>query len=129
MRTETNRFLLKDKDGNFDLVSFDEIVYIESMQNYCKIFTQEKRYVEKISLNKINEITQGKFFRCHKQFLVNIDYLKNIKLLYNESDDKILSVKILNVEIQFSRRQTVEFLNKYSFENVTKQQNKTNFHT
>lgn len=61
-------------------VDINKITYIE-VQNKCMtIHTLDKNYEVKMSLDNVEkELEKYNFFRCHKSFLVNVDYIENIK--------------------------------------------------
>jgi DNA-binding LytR/AlgR family response regulator len=73
---------LKIKDKKFQLggVNLSEILYLESKENYCYIYTKEKKLVEKISLRKIllNKL-DFRFKRIHHKFAINSEYLEKVE--------------------------------------------------
>ncbi|EPZ53356.1 lytTr DNA-binding domain protein [[Clostridium] sordellii ATCC 9714] len=57
-----------------------DITYIEIQRKDMSIHTENKVYETKMTMDKIEEELQNhNFYRCHKSFLVNIDYVENIK--------------------------------------------------
>lgn len=63
------------------LVVFEDIVYIESMDNYAKIirFSQpSKPLIPKITLTSIAQLIPMPFLRIHRQYMVNTQYIQKI---------------------------------------------------
>lgn len=56
-------------------VRFDEILYIESANEYIKIFMNEKEHITTLMRLKAleNELPEKKFMRVHRSFIVNLD--------------------------------------------------------
>lgn len=53
-------------------VKFNEIVYIEGLGDYVKIYTDKSHLVTNISMKKMEELLPSNvFFRIHKSFIVN----------------------------------------------------------
>ncbi len=60
-------------------VLISEILYIESMHKYIKIFTVDNRYTTLFSLNAIEqELPSNVFYRCHRSFIINLNKVKLI---------------------------------------------------
>ncbi|BDD07067.1 LytR/AlgR family response regulator transcription factor [Aureibacter tunicatorum] len=59
-------------------INTNEIRYIEAMDNYVKIFTEQDCYITKLSMKAIlKELPDKEFFRIHKSYIVSkqhIDY-------------------------------------------------------
>lgn len=52
-------------------IYLDEILYVESLKDYVKIFTKEKSIVTKFQLGELEEFLEDKnFVRIHRSFLV-----------------------------------------------------------
>jgi DNA-binding LytR/AlgR family response regulator len=60
-------------------VPLQDIIYIEAMHKYIKIFTIEKRYTTLMSLTTILEMLPNNFFRCHRSFVVNLNTIDQIQ--------------------------------------------------
>ncbi len=92
----------------YDLISLNSILYCKSDSNYCKVIlvggkeillAKTLKYVEQL-------INSSIFFRVHKSFLVNLNYIQN----FNKLDE--LSIIITNGEkIPVSVRKKESFLN------------------
>ena len=60
----------------------DDIIYIESMKDYARIFTPEGAIITKQSISSLQEmLPESSFIRVHRSFIVG---LKHIKTFTNE---------------------------------------------
>ena len=95
---------LNNKGRKLEKINFSEIIYLESAGNYCYINTSNKRYVERISLNKIlKEKLDDRFKRVHHKYAINSEYLERVG--WSE-------VKLTNIELPLSntfRPKLIEF--------------------
>ncbi len=85
-----------------------EIYYIESQGEYTIIHSQRGRFISSIRLKDFQEKLSSKsFFRVHRSFVVNLDYVKELISLYGGlcmlrlTDEKA-------TEVPVSRRQARE---------------------
>lgn len=61
------------------MISPDDIAYIESYDDYVKIYTQEKVYIKKDTLQRLEEcLNDSGFIRIHRTYLVNKAYIHSI---------------------------------------------------
>lgn len=59
-------------DGKPAKILFNEILYLQSMGNYVKIYTENRMYVTQITTAEIEEnLPHHQFLRIHKSFIVN----------------------------------------------------------
>lgn len=60
------------KCGNkYEKIQFDDILYIEGMQNYVNIFTTKGKFVTILSLKSLEEnLNRSCFIRVHKSYIV-----------------------------------------------------------
>jgi len=66
-------------DKKTKLIDIKEIVYIETDNRHCIIHTKAKEYKGSLSLNICEQKLRGKnFFRIHKSFLINLEYVEEI---------------------------------------------------
>jgi len=67
-------FFVADKKRH--KIFIDEILYVESLKDYVKVFTKEKTVVTKFQIGEIEQLLKDQnFFRIHKSFIVNLDHL------------------------------------------------------
>lgn len=76
---EKNDFFFVKADYRLQKIKFDDILYIEGMKDYLKIFLTDKKIVTNMSLKKMEEILpENNFIRIHKSYLISIDKITSI---------------------------------------------------
>jgi two-component system LytT family response regulator len=66
--------------GKFEKILFDDILYIEGMQNYVTIYTAKGKYITMLSLKSLEEkLPDTGFIRVHKSFLAAISKIDSIE--------------------------------------------------
>lgn len=101
-----SKIALPTLDG-FQLEKVNNIVYCQAEENYCKIFTNRNELILVArTLKNIEELLpEETFFRIHKSYLVNMNYIKS----YSKSDG--YKVKLENgVELDVATRRNEEFV-------------------
>ena len=68
----TIRRLAINSDGRTIIENVEDIVYIETYNRGCKIYTTEGEYCENKSIN-MKEAGSEQFFRIHKSIIINLD--------------------------------------------------------
>ena len=69
--------LIKDNNKTFR-INPNDILYIEGMREYIKIFTSNETIVTKTSLTRFyNQLSKDSFIRVHKSFIVNFKKVKS----------------------------------------------------
>lgn len=95
---EEKILLVNNKDNALQVKKLDEIVYMESYGSKTKTCCCDgNEYLIKKCLSHIEEtLPNERFFKIHKSFIINIDYLKGINvnakktvLLHNGIEIKI----------------------------------------
>ncbi|RDC55860.1 DNA-binding response regulator [Pedobacter chinensis] len=80
---EEEFFFIKSKNEKSKLVKirFDEIIAIESIQNYISIYTKTKTVVALLTLTKIKEILNKRenFMQIHRSFIISRDYIDEVE--------------------------------------------------
>jgi DNA-binding LytR/AlgR family response regulator len=67
-------------DYKYEKIYFNDILYIEAMQNYVTIYTQKGKYMTLLYLKNIEENLEGQpFVRVHKSYLVSIPRIESIE--------------------------------------------------
>jgi DNA-binding LytR/AlgR family response regulator len=94
------------KDGHSDVkIGHNEIYFIKSDKNYLEICTKTKTYIVRQALSEfIEKLDNSSFYRVHKSFIVNINYVIELK-----SDSLIVG----KVEIPISKTYYDEFRSNY----------------
>jgi two-component system, LytTR family, response regulator LytT len=80
-RVEATGFMITDKYRNKKIIPFHEIRYVEADGNYATIYTEEKKYSVKKSLNKTKAELNTAFVQVQKAFLVNSKYVLRVDYL------------------------------------------------
>lgn len=79
-KNDLENYIFVKEDGNFVKVMYEDIVYIEGMKDYVKIFTTTKTIVSYLTLKKIEDtFPKSCFIRIHKSYFVNINRILAIK--------------------------------------------------
>lgn len=90
-----NFILVKDGYHTIKLFLFD-ILYVKSDNNYIEIYTKERKFVERLSLENFCEnIGSTDFLRVHRSYLINLNYATELKTQ---------SVVVHGIEIPVSRK-------------------------
>ncbi|WP_390882592.1 LytR/AlgR family response regulator transcription factor [Chryseobacterium paludis] len=103
-------FLYVRQSDTFIKVSWVDILYIESMQNYTKLHFKDKSLVIHQTMKAIEEsLSPEHFFRIHKSFLINITHIEMI------SGGRLYINKI---ELPISRTRKEELLNQVVYKKL-----------
>ncbi|PWW26339.1 MULTISPECIES: LytR/AlgR family response regulator transcription factor [unclassified Chryseobacterium] len=76
-KEENTHFYIKSS-GQRHRVSFNEILYIESIKDYVNIRTENDEYIVLDTLKSMESQLPEKFVRVHKSFIINLDKVKSI---------------------------------------------------
>lgn len=98
------------KDGeDCHFIPLSDIRYIESLENYARLFFGNQKAMIKRSLNLLEEKLDPKvFFRANRSQIINIHYIQEIYPHFNNR----LQIKLTSGEtIDVSSRQSVKFKN------------------
>ena len=75
----TDHFFIKS-GTKYEKILFDEILYVEGMQNYVTIYTTRGKYMTLLYLKNLEENLDPKaFIRVHKSFIVSIHQITAIE--------------------------------------------------
>lgn len=74
-------------------LSFDEILYIEALGDYVKLYTKSEIIVSYLSLKKLENILPYELFpRVHKSFIISLSKIKSIEGNMVNIEDKKITV-------------------------------------
>lgn len=77
--TEQAGHIFIKSNNKFFKVNFSEIIYIEGMKDYLKIYTAEYRLVTHQTMSEMEKILPSKqFMRVHKSYIVALAYIRSI---------------------------------------------------
>jgi DNA-binding LytR/AlgR family response regulator len=66
-------------DGKYERIRFDEILYVESLQNYIVVHTAVRKYITYLTLSVMEEqLPASNFMKVHKSFIIALDKVKSI---------------------------------------------------
>ena len=96
-----------EKGGRKVLVPIEDIRFIEAKDDYACIYTDEDRYLSTTSLAQLEDkLTPYGFFRVHRSYIVNLDYVENVETV-NSGILKLGLEGIDDRKISVSRRRVV----------------------
>lgn len=106
---EINKIMV-NTGTSFQVVDVSDIVYIETEKRSCKIHMADGSfYIQNESLNNYEQhLKKCRFFRIHKSYLINLDYVMEMQVSYNNG----YCVKLKNYEsdrLPIGRSQIREF--------------------
>ena len=79
--TATDDFIFVKSDFHTNKIRIDDIIYIEGMSEYVKIYTESnpKPLMPLLSMRKLEEaLPSNKFMRIHRSYIVNLDKITDI---------------------------------------------------
>ena len=66
-------------DSKFEKVRYDEVTYVEALQNYVIIHTTEKKLITYLTMTGLeSQLPKNQFLKVHKSFIVSIPQIKAI---------------------------------------------------
>jgi DNA-binding LytR/AlgR family response regulator len=76
---QNNYFFVKS-DYKMVKVVFNEILFIEALQKYVRIYTTTTRIITLMSMSQLEEtLPTGQFVRIHRSYIVNLDKIDSIE--------------------------------------------------
>jgi DNA-binding LytR/AlgR family response regulator len=73
-------FIFIKADNLIHKIAFQDILYIESLREYVRIHTQDKRIVFRQALSElVHELPATQFTRIHRSYIINIHHINNIE--------------------------------------------------
>lgn len=102
------KIFIKDGEACY-FIPLSEIRYIESLENYARLYFGEQKAMIKRSLNLLEEkLDPTVFFRANRSQIINTHYIQEIHPHFNNR----LQIKLTSGEtIDVSSRQSVKFRN------------------
>ncbi len=72
------KLMIKNKEG-ISVVDMDEIILVQREDGTTAIYTLQDRYTTSDGLSELEEkLDESIFFRCHKSYIININYISKI---------------------------------------------------
>lgn len=76
--TMNERFIHLRADRKVQKISLDDIIYIESLKDYCKIITSSKRILTRQPISSIeSSLPAGDFIRIHRSYIVSLNKIES----------------------------------------------------
>jgi len=83
--------ILKSEKKNYK-IKFNDILYIESLDNYIKVITTDNSIICYDSLSGISNSLAANFIRIHRSFIINVDKIKIFTNAYVEIREKRITI-------------------------------------
>lgn len=78
-REESPKFIFIKEEHITHKVDCTDILYVEAYGNYLKIYTKDKTYVQRETMNNIQKrLPDDLFIRVHKSYIINLSQLTKI---------------------------------------------------
>lgn len=95
-------------NGKLIPIDLKEIIYVTVEDKNTVIFSTKGKYEVNYTLGELSEkLNSPTFFRSHKSFLINLDYIEFIEPWFNSTFNVVL--KNVDIKIPVSRGQSKEF--------------------
>ncbi|WP_047416315.1 LytTR family DNA-binding domain-containing protein [Cellulophaga sp. Hel_I_12] len=109
--TNTSQIFIKDGEKCW-LVKIGDILLIEIVGNYSRVYFQDQKPMLYKSLNQVEEkLPEENFFRVNRQQIINMNHIKNVVPWFN---GKLKLMMNNGEEVEVSRRQSYIFKDKMS---------------
>ncbi|MDQ7948358.1 MAG: LytTR family DNA-binding domain-containing protein [Pedobacter sp.] len=72
-----DHFYIKETKG-FTRLCYDEVIYIESMGDFSKIYTPNGKHITLVNLKNLEKQLPTSFLRVHKQYIINLNQIATI---------------------------------------------------
>lgn len=114
MQRETDDSVIFVKDGQqYHFISWSKVYFISSMDNYARLYFEDKNVFLKTSLNQLEKkLDETTFFRINRAQIINLKYIAKVSPAIGGR----LTITLLNGEcMEVSDRQSVKFrkINQY----------------
>lgn len=88
-----NDFIFVRSDRKMVKISFDEILYVESLSDYIKIYLKDKTIVTRETISNIEtKLPNQVFYRIHRSYIVNKNKMHSYTNEFIEIDKKALPI-------------------------------------
>jgi DNA-binding LytR/AlgR family response regulator len=78
--SKNDSFIFLKVDKKLVKITFETILYIESLKDYIKVFTTTENYLVHKSLTSITEeLPENDFIRIHRSYTIAIDKIKSVE--------------------------------------------------
>ncbi len=104
---------IKSSSSSFVRLFYDDVLYVEAMENYVRIQTAEKKHMIHFTMKALlDKLPKDKFIRVHRSFIVNKDKIEKIdnNMIYMKHTEK-------NETIPLSKSYKDDFMKKLNIVN------------
>jgi len=78
--TPVDNYIFIKSDQKIHRVELDDILFVEALQKYIRVYTKKEKYMTLLSLSKVMEsLPATQFVRIHRSYIVNLDNIDNIE--------------------------------------------------
>jgi two-component system LytT family response regulator len=93
-----DHFYIKETKG-FTKLNYDDVIYIESMGDFSRIYTKAETHITLINLKNLERQLPMSFQRVHKQYIINLNHISTI------ANNEIMLSHNYSVPISLANRQ------------------------
>lgn len=91
--SETKEHFFIKCDGKIERIRFDELLYVESMQNYVSLQTERGKFTTLLTLkNTLSELPSIAFMQIHKSFIVNLEKVQTLGDGHIKIKDRLIPI-------------------------------------
>jgi DNA-binding LytR/AlgR family response regulator len=95
-------YIFIKSDGKLVKLNYDDILFIESMGDYARFVTADKKYITHSTIKSLEEkVNKEQFMKVHRSYIINLHKIDDIR----END-----LYIRGIEIPISRSLKAEVL-------------------
>ncbi len=74
LKTEEQNYFFIKVDNSLVKVFYDEVLFVEALQNYVTIHTNSKKYISYLTFKSVEEyLPADRFIKVHKSYIVSAD--------------------------------------------------------
>ncbi len=77
---DTDVYFFIKCNNKYEKIYFDEILYVQAMQNYVIIYTQEDKFITLLSLKTVAQnLESNMFIQVHKSYIISIPKISSLE--------------------------------------------------
>jgi DNA-binding LytR/AlgR family response regulator len=88
-----SEFLFIKNNASYIRIRYAEIIWIEALENYIKVFTVSETYTLHLTMKAVEDsLSENLFYRIHRSFIINLKFvslIENHVILINHLGQKI----------------------------------------
>lgn len=79
LNEQTDSFFIKNK-GELVKIQQDQILFFEAYDNYCNVYTEQKKHLISHTLKSVEEkIPSSTFIKVHRSYIINFSKIESIQ--------------------------------------------------